>query len=109
MSEKPADKHPERDIYVVIQLPRGEDIHTRVSICASVGVHEEIADTIPALCHRVWRTWVKGISGPLATYFHDPRFDLDTTVVALGKLASNVTVKHLVYRMPDECWLDTYQ
>lgn len=104
-----SETHPERDIYVVVQLPRGEGVHTRVSIWASVGIHEDIAEKLPALCGRVWRAWVKGVSGPLATYLHDPRWDLDTTIVALTKLAPKVTVKHLVYRTLDECWLDTYQ
>lgn len=100
-----SNKGPRHEMHVTIQGPRDEVIHTKVTIWASNEVHAAIHEMIPALCSRVWRTYIKGIGGTLASYLHDPRYDLEDTIKALRDQATKVVIKELVYQNPSEVWI----
>ncbi len=93
-------------MHVTIQGPRDEVIQTKVTIWASNEVHAAIHEMIPALCNRVWRTWMlRDMGGSLASYLHDPRYDLENTIKALRDQATKVVIKELVYQNPSEVWI----
>lgn len=112
MSEKPAKVVSDKALrttrelmHVIIRLPRGDQVHTRVTVWAHWKVQTKIREMIPALCCGIR---VIGMSGPVTTYLHDPRFNLDDTLMALRDQAKTVVVKRLVWRDPGECWLEDW-
>ncbi len=113
MSEKPAKVGSDKALrttrelmHVTIRLPRGGQIHTRVTIWAHWEVQTKIRAMIPALCCG---TRIIGMDGPVTTYLHDPRFNLDDAVKALRDLVPDAIIKQLIWTDPNEVWLSPWE